>query len=423
MPVGCSPRPRGIQVADITNRNSTLWTSSNQTVLAPPRPPPLGGIYQALSNGCACIQVSSGGLSADAIMVGVSNGPGPTPTACPACPTLAPTATPTPKGHNGIADQTKAPPRDSSIAGILQWTFEGVSPVASRLVASPDGNIYFLTLDGYLHSVNAKGRERWSRRCSGKSIAVSPEGVIYALAGDGTLEALSSIGKPLWSTEVSSTVGPLAASLSIVLFQEDRQLVAATSTGLIQWRANAPDQITAAQFLNDGSIMAGANGASVIAFASDGTQRWSFKPQGGFAGEIGVRGDAVYIGSGSGRLYALDAAGGESQWSYDTGIAVAGGPVLNPDGPIFFGSDAIYALNSDGSLAWHQTLAKGVTHPLVSDGIEGVLVPLDNDIIAMLNSDGSVKWSTSSFGAIDHATISASGVLYIAAGGNVYAIR
>lgn len=411
------------QVADITNRTSTLWTSTNQNILVPPQPPPLGGIYRGISNGCVCVQVSAGGVSANAIKVTVTGGAGPTPTPCPDCPTIAPTATPTPKGHGAITAEPAALVGGPGIAGILQWTFQGASPLASRLTPSAEGNLYFLTLDGFLHSINAKGRERWSRRCNGKSIAVSPNGVLYALAEDGTLEALSSLGKPFWNTSVNSTIGPLVASSSIVYFQEDRQLVAATATGLIQWRANAPDVITAAQLGDDGSIIAGANGASVIAIASDGTPRWSFRPQGGFAGEVAIRGDTVYIGSGSGRVYALDASDGETRWSYDTGIAVAGGPTLNSSGPIFFGSDAIYALNPDGSLAWHKVLSKGVTGPLAADGADAVVAPLDDGTTALLNSDGSTKWATASFGPIDRATVSTSNVLYIAAEGNVYAIK
>src|SRR5271169_6745993 len=40
-----------IDIFDISNARSTLWTSSNQQVLAPPQPPPLGGVYDALSAG------------------------------------------------------------------------------------------------------------------------------------------------------------------------------------------------------------------------------------------------------------------------------------------------------------------------------------------------------------------------------------
>ena len=407
-------------VADITNSGSTLWTSSNSNVLAPPQPPPMGGIYNALSAGCACAGVSSGGTSAPPVSVTVLVPPSP----CPVCPTAFATPTMTPKGHGAIEGRTEpAQSETSRINGVLQWTFQAASPIVSQLRASSDGNLYFLTLDGNLHALDAKGRDRWSRRATGKSIAVSPEGIVYALGSDGTLEAQSAIGKPLWNMKVASTFGPVAASSSAVYFQEDRQLFAAASPGVTQWRANALDEITSAAIADDGSVIAASLGASVIAIASDGSRRWSFAPAGGFAGEIAVRGNIVYLGSESGRLYALDASSGAEQWTYDTAAAVAGGPVLNAAGPIFFGSDAIYALNSDGSLAWSKALAKPPLRPLASDGEGGVLAPLDDDVSAILNADGSLKWASRSFGPVERAIVSPSGVLFVARQGTIYAVK
>ncbi len=413
-----------VVVADITNGNTTLWTSTNQNVLAPPQPPPLGGVYNALTPGCACAGVSSGGVSANPISVGVvASAAQPTPD-CPICPTIAPTATSTPKGHAMMPARVEAPQSEiARINGVLLWTFQGVSPVISQLAASSDGNLYFLTRDGYLHALNGKGRERWSRLAAGSSLAVSPAGVVYALRPDGSLQAQSAIGKPLWNMTVASEVGPLAASSNAVYFQEDRLLVAASSPGVLLWRATVPDQITSAAIAGDGAVIAAAKGASVVAIAPDGSRRWSFAPQGGFAGELAVREGLVYLGSGSGRLYALDASSGAAQWSYDTGAPIGGGPVLNSAGPIFFGSDAVYALDSDGSLAWSKTLLKPSRGPYVTDGEGGVLAPMDDDVSAMLNSDGSLKWATRSFGPAERAVVSASGVLYIATQGTIYAVK
>jgi outer membrane protein assembly factor BamB len=410
-------------VADITNSSSTLWTSSNQNVLAPPQPPPFGGIFSGVapSGGCACAGVSSGGISADPISVGVE----PLPSGgCPACPTIGPTATSTPKGGGAFIPAETRSVRDTArVGGVLQWTFQAASLITSPLRPSSDGNLYFLTFDGNLHALNAKGRELWSRGASGSSLAVAPDGTIYALGNDGSLHALSPIGKPLWNIQVGSSVGPLAASSSVVYLPEDRQLFAVTSSGATQWRATVTDQITSAALADDGSVVVAANGGSIMAFATDGSRRWSFAPQGGFAGEIAVRDNLVYLGSGSGRLYALDAANGAPQWSYNTAAAVGGGPVLNPAGPIFFGSDAVYALNLDGSMAWSKPLTKPALQPLASDGEGGVLSPLDDGGAVMLNSDGSVRWATRSFGVFERAVVSPAGVLYVARQGTIYAVK
>jgi len=101
------------------------------------------------------------GVSANPISVGVvASAAQPSPS-CPVCPTIAPTATATPRGHAALEAQSQPPPSatagvNSRITGVLQWTFQGVSPIASQLAPSSDGNLYFLTVDGDLHALNAK---------------------------------------------------------------------------------------------------------------------------------------------------------------------------------------------------------------------------------------------------------------------------
>ena len=410
-------------VEPITNRSSTLWSSTDPDVLAPPQSPPFGGIYNALSVGCVCADVSSGGVSADPVSVGVFSIAG-TPIPCPICATIAPTSTPTPKGSAPASAQIELPQSNQArIHGVLQWTWQGVSPVASRLVPSNDGNLYFLTRDGFLHALDAKGNQRFSRVATGSSLAVSPEGILYALAPGGTLQAISAAGKPQWTMSVASEKGPLAASSNAVYYQEDGQLIAASGPGIVLWRATAADQITTAAIADDSTIVAASQAGPVVAFSSAGARRWSFTPEGGFAGEIAVRGNTVFVGSTIGRIYALDQSNGAAQWTYDSAASVDAGPVLNPSGPIFFGSDAIYALNSDGSMAWSKALAKPLVSPLASDGEGGVLTPLDGDISAMLNSDGGIKWATRSFGSVERAIVSPAGVLYVAGNGIVYAVK
>ena len=410
-------------VFDITNRSSTLWSSSNPNVLLPPQPSPLGGIYNGIATGCACAGVSSGGVSADAISVNVFPIAG-TPSPCPICPTIAATPTSTPKGAQTAAALIEPTPTGTArINGILQWSVTGISPVASRLVPSNDGTLYFLTRDGFLHALDAAGNQRFTRLASGSSIAVSPEGILYALAPAGTLQAISSKGKPQWTMTETSGNGPLAASSSAVYLQQGDELIAIAAPGTVLWRATATDPISVASIAENGDIITASNGKSVVAFSSDGAQKWSFAPDGGFAGEIAVRGGIVYVGSATGKLYALDESNGAAQWTYDTASAIGSGPVLNPAGPIFFGSDAIYALNPDGTLAWSKPLAKPAVSPMASDGQGGVLAPLDGDISAMLNSDGGLTWATRTFGAVERAVVSPAGVLYVTSNGVVYAVR
>ena len=63
---------------------------------------------------------------------------------------------------------------------------------------------------------------------------------------------------------------------------------------------------------------------------------------------------SVYIGSGDGKVYALNAANGKYIWSYQTQGNVASSPAV-ADGMVFVGSydGNLYALNAvNGKLVW-----------------------------------------------------------------------
>src|SRR5579872_511479 len=120
-------------VEDITTRGSTLWTSSDGNILQPPISVAMGGIYTGITSGCACIDASSGGIAADPVSVSVANVMA-TPPPCPACPTIVPTATKTPRGHAPVdADLRRPPSASARVNGVLQWTFKAISPITSQL--------------------------------------------------------------------------------------------------------------------------------------------------------------------------------------------------------------------------------------------------------------------------------------------------
>ena len=417
-------KPNGKMFAqDLTNAQGTLWTSSNPPVLKPPQGPPMGGVFQAVSPGCACAGVSAGGVSANPVLVGVVSLAGqPTP-ACPVCPTIVASPTPTPKSRV----QTSAVPSENHSAttrvkGVMQWMFTGVSPVQSRMLSSPDGSLYFLTRDRLLHALDSKGHQRWMRRSGGNSIAIAPDGTLYALDGSGSMLALNAHGKPQWQNAISSTTGPLVASSNAVYIQEDNQLVAVSAPGIVKWRATARDPLTATSIADNGDVIATSQGGSVLAIGSDGSLRWSFTPQGGFSGEIAILGNRAYLGSIGGKVYAVDTTSGAQLWSYDTKAAVAQGPTVNIDGEVFFGSDALYALSPDGNLSWTKAFTGTGARSIAGDSQGGLLATVD-DTTAMLNSDGSIEWATGSFRPLEQAIISSEGVLYVAAEGRVYAVK
>lgn len=151
---------------DITNDRDTLWTSDHPDVLQAPAAGN-GGVYNAIAPGCACADVSAGGISALPVGVTVFSS-NPTP-ACGLCPTPIPTPSPspTPKGVIPPAPSASAQPPAARIDGVLRWVFDAVMPLRSPIATAPDGHIYFLTLDAFLHAVDGGGKERWRRPSGG----------------------------------------------------------------------------------------------------------------------------------------------------------------------------------------------------------------------------------------------------------------
>jgi len=79
----------------------------------------------------------------------------------------------------------------------------------------------------------------------------------------------------------------------------------------------------------------------------------------------------VFVGSGDGRVYVLDASDGAVKWNYTAGGDVASSPAV-ANGMAFVGSydGKVYALNvSDGALVWsYATSAMVVSSPAVENG-------------------------------------------------------
>jgi eukaryotic-like serine/threonine-protein kinase len=75
----------------------------------------------------------------------------------------------------------------------------------------------------------------------------------------------------------------------------------------------------------------------------------------------------VYVGSGTAKVYALNAGTGALLWSYATGSIVLSSPAV-ANGAVYACADGIYALNaSTGALL--RTYAADYASPAVTNGV------------------------------------------------------
>ena len=401
--------------ADITNSISTLWTSNNNPAGGPQvlQPPTTsnGGVYTGLNNGCACIKVSSGGVQSQSVTVAV----GVDLNTCGLCPRFA-TATPTPKGS--VAQVSGVDP--SAVGGTVLWTFEGHAPIDGPIAVAPDGSADFISADGMLHSVDSKGNQIFDRPASGVAPAVAPDGTIYVQGTTSWLYALDSSGHPRWKVNVGTGNGPLAADGNAVYANEDGNLVA-LAAGQTLWSLPL-GTLSRGAIIADGVVVASSSGLTAV--SSSGSTLWTFTPAGGFSGDLTVANGNVYCGSGSGTVYELDARNGSIILQIASGAAVTSGPVVSSSGAIFFGSDALYAIDSSGTALWSSNAMVPVAHGIAAPGGGAVFDAASSGAASMIDGGGNIQWTARDLGSVTQATAGPSDTVFVASSnGTVRALR
>jgi len=150
---------------------------------------------------------------------------------------------------------------------------------------------------------------------------VSDGATVYCGSSDGTFYALDAqTGKERWRFDAGSSIGdaPAVAAGSVIVGLRDGRVVAlAAATGRLRWTARTGP-------------------ARPMPWGHEGFDFWTSSPA--------VVGDAVYVGSGDGNLYALDLASGRVRWRAETDGRVRSSPAVD-GGSVYVGScdGSVYA--------------------------------------------------------------------------------
>jgi outer membrane protein assembly factor BamB len=236
------------------------------------------------------------------------------------------------------------------------------------------------------------------------------------------LAAINPDGTFQWQLEIGAAQGPVAASDSAIYVSAGSDLLSVSIAGVLNWRVGV-GPVTSATIAPDGVVVASAGGA-VISLATDGAAIWKFLPAGGFSGAVTYADDVVYAGSLSGALYAIDARVGNPIWHVSTPGPVIAGPAVSASGTIFFGSNAIYGVLSDGQIRWTQTAVKPDRGGMSALNFDDVFDASTGGLGVMLGGEGNYLWTSRSFGTITTTAVSPAGILYVGnSNGRVFAIR
>src|SRR3954469_18948389 len=183
---------------------------------------------------------------------------------------------------------------------------------------------------------------------------------------------------------------------------------APTSRPHILWSMETRGPVTSSPAIAaDGSIVVGSHDGELYLVGRDGKPVWRFATGDlVFSSPALVGGGIAYIGSDDDHLYALDLGGRRALWRFRIGSCpqsvgvgpeasrcdVDAGPTVGPDGVIYPGGDAVYAINGDGTLRWRFTTGGHVSSApaLLPDGT--AVAGSQDNLVYAIAPDGTKRW-------------------------------
>jgi hypothetical protein len=316
-----------------------------------------------------------------------------------------------------------------SSEGVLQWEFDTEGGLNAAPAIAGDGTLYFGT--------SVRLGDTWPPSTFSKFYALNPD------------------GSKQWEYESRSAFGSAALDARGIIYVADvENLLAFDSTGLLLWAyplasgisAALKDTLDGVVIAVDGTIYAPSVDGRLHAVNTDGTKRWEFSvgitdwsnqfPK-GWSGLALAADGTLYLGtrggihgpSFGGTLYALN-PDGSLQWEFAASSAVFTQPVVGVDGSIYVGSSdgILHALDPDGRVQWSVETRGALRSSPVLDAVGNLYFAaphtMVHDRVYALGPQGEGLWE---FDLSAHGTssfaLSGDGVLYVAAGENLYAMQ
>jgi uncharacterized delta-60 repeat protein len=182
----------------------------------------------------------------------------------------------------------------------------------------------------------------------------------------------------------------------------------------------------------DGVFVSSGNNLYALDPAT-GVLRWAFALGAGAAGgPATVANGVVYVGTTTGKVYAVNAANGlrlSSAWPYTAGGSITAAPAVD-DGTVYIGSSdgKVYAFDAQsaaGLLGWPVTAgasANFVASPAVDAGTL-VVGGQDDKVYAFDGESGAALWTATLGGAVESSAALGDGMVWVGADDNkLYAL-
>jgi eukaryotic-like serine/threonine-protein kinase len=268
--------------------------------------------------------------------------------------------------HSGIYQQVGVP-----LLHGIKWKFKTGAAVIST-PAVVDGTAYFGSNDHYLYAVNlADGAQRWKFK-TGSRVTSSPavyNGRVYFGSYDGNIYAVDAkSGEQRWK----------------FASEGERRFSGRHLHGTDPAAESMPDPFDfylSSPSIDADTVYVGSGDGNIYALdASSGALRWKFHTGNVVHASPAVANGMVYIGSWDSYFYAIDEKSGKERWRFKTGedqeianqVGIQSSATL-ADGMVYFGcrDSNLYALDAaSGAKKWAYP-TKGswvISTPIAKDG-------------------------------------------------------
>ena len=295
---------------------------------------------------------------------------------------------------------------------------------------------------------------------TGGTVRGSPtvaDDVVYVGSSDGRLYALDAeTGGVVWSYSAGAPVGgtPLVTDDLVVVVSRGNAVHAVDrrsgrpvwrrSTGpdlSLEWGHEGWDYLLPSPVLAGGAVLVGSGDGRLYALdPDDGRVRWAFRTAGRIRATPVVEDGVAYFGSGDGVVYGVDLLDGAERWRFRTAGAdldaadfgfdrtqIQGSGMVH-DGTLFIGSrDAsLYAIDlSSGDVLWtfEDGSAWVVNSPAYVDGLVLSGGSSSGRFRAIDAESGDERWVVRTGGPIFSSPTVVDGVAYVGSGDRtVYAV-
>lgn len=276
------------------------------------------------------------------------------------------------------------------------WTYPAGGDISGSAAVDAHGRVYFGARDVHLYCIEPGGTLRWQTD-------------------------LSHLGSSIYFST------PALDESGCVYITTNRKLVKVDSAGSVVWYfpEHSSWSISHSPTIGvDGNIYFAAYSDSLYAVTPGGSLAWAFalgapansSPAVGHDGRVFI---ATTRGSAGWKLHAVE-ANGSAAWSYDiAGEADFASPTVGADSTIYVGADRhLYAVRSDGSLKWRDSLNASITScPAV--GNDSTLYVVAGSRLNCVSADSGIRWSVSLGGSNYSApAVDAGGFVYVGSAAN-----